>query len=259
MPLLARDGPERSLTHIPTNETITYSNDVPLSGGSVFTWGPSHSGPVVKDPVISTPEKKAPIGIAIRDSCEIQTKTVISNTKECVKTTSERQEEATTVPHVSQKHQGSSYEPAESTTIKKVEITEENHLQEISFDKIQLNANKKRSDSEEATSSKDLGHKNTRSKPVQAALRLSTDNKQSGFKTQEMLSPANFESEPSDHESHCIQLKERPNVEDCEHDTMATSKESKISPSSAETKRVEEDNSVSFLTPCFDDKRMGIA
>ena len=227
MSLIARDGPERSLTQIPTNETMTFNNDTPLSGAPVFTWGPPHSVPVFKDPAISTPEKNAPMGMTIRDSSEIQNKTIISNMDECVKTLSERQEEAT-------------------TTSMEVEISGhgEKHFQESSFDKIQFHANKKRSDSEEATISKDLRQKHTRTKQVQAKLCLSADNKQSGFKTQEMLGPANFESETeSDHECHCIPPKKRSHVEDCEHDTVATSKESKISSSSAETR----DNSVSSL------------
>lgn len=251
MSLIARDAPERSSTQVPTNETTTFNNDVPLSSAPVFMWGPPHSMPVVKDPVMSTSEKKAPIGTSIRDSCEIQTKTIISNTDECVKTTSERQEKATTVPHVSQKHEGSYYEPAESTTLKKVEISGEKHLQESSFDEIQVNANRKRSASEEATIIKVVGQKRTR-KPLQATLCLSADNKQRGFKTQEMLGPANCESEKSDHECHCIQPKERSDAKDCEHDTVTSPKESKIVSSSAETKTVEEDSSVSF-------KRLGIA
>ena len=251
--LIARDGPERSLTQISANETITLNNDVPPSGGSVFTWGSPHSVPVAKDPVISTPEKKAPVGITIRDSCEIQTKKVISNTDESLKTTSERQEEATTAPQLSQKQRWSYYEPAESATSKKEEISTEKHFQISSFDNIQLNANKRRSDSDDATISNDLGGKRTRTEPVQAGLchGLSADNKQSGFKTQEMLCPVNFESEKSDHECHCIQTKERPDAEEC--DTMSTSKEDKISSSSAEAKSVEEDKSVSIFTPCFDD------
>jgi len=238
MPLIARDGPERSLTQTPTNETITFSNDVPLSGGPVFSWAPPHSVPVVKDPVISTPEKKAPIGITIRDSCEMQTKTVIMKTEECVKSTSKRQEDATTVPHVSQKQQGSPYKPA---NIRKVEISGKNRFQESSFDSSELNANKKLSDSEEATSRKYLGQKHTR------MLCLSADDKRSGFKTQETLGLANFESKKSDHENHCIQPKEPPDAKDRKHDTVASPKESKIMSSSAETNRVEEDNPVSFL------------
>lgn len=257
--LIARDGPERSLTQISANETITLNNDVPPSGGSVFTWGPPHSVPVARDPVISTPEKKAPVGITIRDSGEIQTEKVISNTDESVKTKSERQEEATTAAHVSQKQQELYFEPAESTTSKKVEISGEKHFQESSFDKIQLNANKKRSGSEDTTISKDLRQKRTRTEPVQATLCLSADNKHSGQETQEMIGPANFGNETSDHECRCIQPKERPDAEDFKHGTMATSKESKISSTSTESKRVEEDKSVSCFTPCFDDKRLGMA
>jgi len=94
---------------------------------------------------------------------------------------------------------------------------------------------------------------------VQAALCLSADDKQSGFKTQETLGLANFESKKSDHENHCIQPKEKPDAKDREHDTAASPKESKILSSSAETNRVEEDNSVSFFTPCFDNERLEIA
>lgn len=249
--LIARDGPERSLTQIPTNKTITLNNTVPPSGASVFTWGPPRV-PVVRDSVITTPEKKAPVGITIRDSCEIQTKNAISNTDESVKTTSERQEEATAAPHVSQK-------PAESTTSKKMEISGKKHFQESSFDKVQLNANKKRSDSEGATISKDLGQKRTRTEPVQVTLCLCADNKQRGFKTQGTIGPGNFENETSDHEGRCIQPKKRPDAEDYEHDTMTTSKESKMSLTSSETKRVEEDKSVRFFTSCFDDNHLGIA
>lgn len=241
MSLIARDGPERSLTQTPTNEIVTFNNDVPISGVPVFTWGPPQSEPVVKDPVMSTPEKKVPIGISIRNSCEIQTETITSNTAECVKSTFERQEEATTIPPVSQK--GSCYEPAESTTLQKVGISGEKHCEESSFDKVQFNANKKRSDSEEA---RDLKRKGARTKPAQVTLCLPADDKRSGFKAQEMLGPVNHESEKSDHAYRCIQSKERPDASDCERDTMATSKESKIFSSSTETKRVEEDNSVSF-------------
>ena len=230
---IARDGPERSLTHIPTNETITFNNDVPLSVSHVFTWGPPHSEPA-KEPVISTAEKTAPIGITIRDPGEMQTELITRNTNECVKSTSRLPEKATTFTHMSLK-QGSCYGIAESTTLKKVEVSEEN-----SFDKVQLNANKKHSDSEEATITEDLGQKRTRTKPVQVTLFPSADNKQSGFKAQEMFGPVHFESEISG------RSKERPDVKDCEHDTVAPSKESKILSSSKETKRVEEDNSVSF-------------
>lgn len=246
--LMARDGPERSLTQTSANETTTLNNGVPPSGGSVFTWAPPHSVPVAKDPVISTQEKKAPIGITVGDSCEIQTKTVISKTDKSVKNTSERQEEATTALHVSKKQQGCYYEPAESTTSKKVEISGEKYFQESSFGNIQLNANKRRSDSDDATINSDFGEKRTKTKPVQATLChiLSADKKQSGFKTQETLGPANFESEKSDHECLCIQPKEGLNAEHCELDPMATSKESTISSSSAENKRVEEYKAVSF-------------
>jgi len=186
----------------------------------------------------------------------MQTKTVIRNTEECVKSTSRRQEDATTVPHVSQKQQGSPYKPA---AIKKVEISGKNRFQESSFDSTELNANKKLSDSEEERSSKDLGQKHTRTKPVQATLCFSADDKQSGFKTQETLGLGNFESKKSDHENHCIEPKEPPDAKDREHDTAASPKESKILSTSAETKRIEEDNSVSFFTPCFDNKSLEIA
>ena len=235
---IARDGPERSLTHIPTNETITFNNDVPLSVSHVFTWGPPHSEPA-KEPVISTAEKTAPIGITIRDPGEMQTELITRNTNECVKSTSRLPEKATTFTQMSLK-QGSCYGIAESTTLKKVEVSEEKHLQENSFDKVQLNANKKHSDSEEATITEDLEQKRTRTKPVQVTLFPSADNKQSGFKAQEMFGPVHFESEKSG------RSKEQPDVKDCEHDTVAPSKESKILSSSKETKRVEEDNSVSF-------------
>ena len=235
---IARDGPERSLTHIPTNETINFNNDVPLSVSHVFTWGPPHSEPV-KEPVISTAEKTAPIGITIRDPGEMQTELITRNTNECVKSTSRLPEKATTFTQMSLK-QGSCYGIAESTTLKKVEVSEEKHLQENSFDKVQLNANKKHSDSEEATITEDLEQKRTRTKPVQVTLFPSADNKQSGFKAQEMFGHVHFESEKSG------RSKERPDVKDCEHDTVAPSKESKILSSSKETKRVEEDNSVSF-------------
>lgn len=253
MSTIARDGPERSLTHIPTNETKTFNNDVPLSGAPVFTWGLPYSEPA-KEPVISTAEKKAPIGITIRDPCEIQTEFITRNRNECVKSTSKLPEKPTTFTHMNQK-QGSCYGIAESTTLKKVEISEEKHLQENSLDKVQLNANKEHSDSEEATITEDLGQKRTRTKPVQVTLCPSADNKQSGFKAQEMFGPVHFESEKSDHECRCIQSKERPDVKDCEHYTVAPSKESKILLSSKETKRVEEDNSVSFSRR-FDDKRL---
>ena len=235
---IARDGPERSLTHIPTNETITFNNDAPLSVSHVFTWGPPHSEPA-KEPVISTAEKTAPIGITIRDPGEMQTELITRNTNECVKSTSRLPEKATTFTQMSLK-QGSCYGIAESTTLKKVEVSEERHLQENSFDKVQLNANKKHSDSEEAIITEDLEQKRTRTKPVQVTLFPSADNKQSGFKAQEMFGPVHFESEKSG------RSKERPDVKDCEHDTVAPSKESKILSSSKETKRVEEDNSVSF-------------
>ena len=235
---IARDGPERSLTHIPTNETINFNNDVPLSVSHVFTWGPPHSEPV-KEPVISTAEKTAPIGITIRDPGEMQTELITRNTNECVKSTSRLPEKATTFTQMSLE-QGSCYGIAESTTLKKVEVSEEKHLQENSFDKVQLNANKKHSDSEEATITEDLEQKRTRTKPVQVTLFPSADNKQSGFKAQEMFGHVHFESEKSG------RSKERPDVKDCEHDTVAPSKESKILSSSKETKRVEEDNSVSF-------------
>ena len=256
--LIARDGPERSLTQIPANETITLNNTVPPSGASVFTWGPPRV-PVVRDSVITTPEKKAPVGITIRDSCEVQTKNAIINTDESVKTTSERQEEATTAPQVSQKQERSYYKPAESTTSKKKEIGGKKHFQESSFDKVQINANKKRSDSEDATISKDLGKKRARTEPVLVTLCLCADDKQSGFKAQETIGSGNFADETSDHECRCIQPKERPDVEDCEHDTMTISKKSKMSSSSSETKRVEEDKSVSFFASCFDNNRLGIA
>lgn len=235
---IARDGPERSLTHIPTNETITFNNDAPLSVSHVFTWGPPHSEPA-KEPVISTAEKTAPIGITVRDPGEMQTELITRNTNECVKSTSRLPEKATTFTQMSLK-QGSCYGIAESTTLKKVEVSEEKHLQENSFDKVQLNANKKHSDSEEATITEDLEQKRTRTKPVQVTLFPSADNKQSGFKAQEMFGPVHFESEKSG------RSKEQPDVKDCEHDTVAPSKESKILSSSKETKRVEEDNSVSF-------------
>lgn len=244
MSTIARDGPERSLTHIPTNETITFHNDVPPSVSHAFTWGPPQSE-AAKEPVISTAEKTAPLTITIRDPGEIQTELITRNTNECAKSTSKLPEKATTFTHMNLK-QGSCYRIAESTTLKKAEISEDKHLQENSFDKVQLNADKKHSDSEEATITEDLGQKRTRTKPVQVTICPSADNKQSGFKAQEMFGPVHFESEKSDHECRCIQSKERPDVKDCEHDTVAQSKESKILSSSEETKSMEEDNSVSF-------------
>ena len=229
MSLIARDGPERNLTEVSANETINISNDAPLSGAPVFTWGPPHTKPEVKDLVNSAPEKKAPTGIPIRDPCELHSETITSNTDECVKSTSERQEEATTIPHVSQK-QGSCYEAVESTTSKEVEISGEKNSQEGSFDKVQLSANKQRSDSEEVTICKDLGQKRAKIEPVQVTS--------CALQARCSLDPANHESEKFGHPYRSIKPHKRPNVSDCERDTMSTSKESKMFSSSTEAKPV---------------------
>ena len=124
---------------------------------------------------------------------------------------------------------------------RKWKISVEKHSQEGSFVKVQLSANKQRSDGEEVTICKDLGQKRAKIEPVQVTscdLCLPADNNQGALQARCSLDPANHESEKFGHPYRSIKPHKRPNVSDCERDTMSTSKESKMFSSSTEAKPV---------------------
>ena len=253
MSVIARDGPERGITQIATNEIITANNHVTVASGPFFTWDPPHNEPVAKDPVISTPDKKTPIGITVCNSCEVRTEMVTSNAAGGVINTSVPQQNTTSVPPLGicqSKKQGACYGPTELTTLLNVQSSGDKNLKEASFDKVQS------FESEEATVSKVLGRKRAMNKAVNVTLRLPDDNKKSAPEARDITDPENNKKEKPDHTCCSTVPIERLDGSDCERETVAASRGSRILLSSTESKQVEEGKTVSFFTPCSHDKQL---
>lgn len=241
MSAIACDGPERGVTH----EVITANNHVTVQGAPVFKRNAPH--PVPKDPVISTPEKKARIGITVCNSYEhIPTETVTSNAADCVNNTSALQQDTTLVPSFgicqSQK-QGACNGPTEETMVQNKKMTDDKNPKETSFEKIQISADEQRSNCREAVDCFFLGRKRTKNKPVSVTSHLSDDDKQGTLETEDMIDP---KRKKSDHTSFCTVAKELDRSE-CKSDTVAASAESKILSNSTENKQEEESKTVSFF------------
>lgn len=249
MSAIARDGPARGVTQTTTNE-ITANNHVTAAGAPLFTWDPPHNEPIAKDPVISTPDKKAPIGITVCNSCEVRTATVTSNAADCVKNTSKRQQNTAAVSPlgICQTQKQGSCGPTERATVSNLEISSDKYPKETSFDQVQ------RFESEEATVSKVLGRKRSRNIPLTVPLRLPDDNKQSFLEARGIICPVHHNMKNSDHKCCSTVPKEGLYGSVCERDnTVAASRESRILLSSTEIKLAEEGKTVSFFTPCFHD------
>lgn len=219
-----------------TNEATISNNHVTVAGAPVFTWDPPQNEP--KDPVISTPVTKAPIGITTRNSCQVQTETI---------TTSARQQQTTSLPPlevIQSQNQGvCCNKPTQRTTLREVEINGAIIPKETSRDHVQLSADDRRPESDKATICKPLGKKRPRTKPLHMTFCLPGDTKHGILKAEDIFGPANHERKQL---SSSIVLNERLNTNECAGETMTASSVSRSLLSSTENKHVQEGNTVSF-------------
>ncbi|KAL9964591.1 hypothetical protein ACROYT_G028248 [Oculina patagonica] len=228
MSVVARDGPERGVPQIATNEIITTNNHVTVEGAPPFTWDPPCNEPKAEDPVISTPDKKAPIGITVCNPCEVRTETVTGNVANCVKSTTVPQQNTSSVPPLGvyqSQTQGACYGPTERATVTNVEISSDKYPKETSFDQVQ------RFESEGANVGKVLGRKRSRKQQL--------NTRSSFLEARGIICPVHHNMENSNHKCCSTVSKERLGGRDCERDTVATSRESRNWLSSTENNQVE--------------------
>ena len=251
MSAIALDGPARGVAR----EVITANNNLTVQEAPVFIWDAPQ--PVAKDPVISTPDKKAPTGIKVCNSYEhVPTETVTSNAADCVNNTSALQQDTTPVPPFvicqSQK-QGACKGPTKETMVQNKKMSDNKNPKKTSLEKIQINADEQRSNCKEAFDCKVLGRKRTRNKPVNVTSHLCDDDKQNALEAEDIIDP---KRKKFDHTSCCTVAKELDRSEGKSDAAVAASAESKIPSSATESKPGEESKTVSFLHKVFYDNQL---
>ena len=225
-----------------TKETALNNIEV-VTGTPVFKWGLPHNEPF--DPLMSTPDKKEPMGITKRNSGELLKQTNTRAQADFDKKTAVTQETMTSTQPVEKCPTQKQWEccgPTDQTISTEWKASVEKNPKKTSFDHSQLNMTNRRRGSGEASNCELLGQKRARLNPMHVTFCLPDDNNQGILKAKNSLSVTHDKEKPVQ-SCFSVATSEQISASDSKSKTFVASA---ASTSSTESKQTPKDKTVSF-------------